>query len=81
LAVLGRHEAFDLELVYVNDGSRDASESILHEMAERDREVRVISFSRNFGHQPRFRGAVLRRGDAVVVIDADLQDPRRSLSP
>ena len=76
MAVLGRHEAFDLELVYVNDGSRDASESILHEIAERDRTVRVISFSRNFGHQPAVSaGLSYAAGDAVAVIDADLQDP------
>jgi dolichol-phosphate mannosyltransferase len=76
MAVLGRHEAFDLELVYVNDGSRDASESILHEMADRDRAVRVISFSRNFGHQPAVSaGLSYAAGDAVAVIDADLQDP------
>src|SRR5262250_2139211 len=52
VSVLGGREAFGLEIVYVNDGSSDASESILNELAETEGCVRVVSFSRNFGHQP-----------------------------
>ena len=64
------------ELVCVNDGSRDASLSMLLELRERDARVKVIDFSRNFGQQLAITaGMDFAQGDAVVVIDADLQDP------
>ena len=64
------------EIVFVNDGSRDASARILSELAASDPRVKVISFSRNFGHQPAITaGLDFASGDAVVVMDADLQDP------
>lgn len=64
------------ELVYVNDGSRDTSLDQLRELVERDAHVRLIDFSRNFGHQIAITaGMDYAQGDAVVVIDADLQDP------
>ena len=64
------------ELVLVNDGSRDRSYELLHELHVRDSRVRVINFARNFGHQVAITaGMDYARGDAVVVIDADLQDP------
>ena len=66
----------DKELVFVNDGSRDKTLDILKQIANEDDEVRVISFSRNFGHQPAVTaGTAEAKGDAVVIIDADLQDP------
>ncbi len=74
--VLGSVPSFDLEILYVDDGSRDRTEEILFELAERDDRVTVLSFARNFGHQPAVSaGLRYARGDAVVVIDADLQDP------
>jgi len=64
------------ELVLVNDGSRDRSRELLHELHVRDPRVRVINFARNFGHQVAITaGMDYAQGDAVVVIDADLQDP------
>lgn len=64
------------ELIFVNDGSRDRTADIVRELASRDRTVRLIDFSRNFGHQVAISaGMDYAMGDAVVVIDADLQDP------
>ncbi|MEQ1858172.1 MAG: glycosyltransferase family 2 protein [Longimicrobiales bacterium] len=66
----------DYELIFVNDGSHDASHDILRELAASDEKVSVIKFSRNFGHQIAISAGIDHaRGDAVVVIDADLQDP------
>lgn len=63
------------ELVFVNDGSRDGSSEVLDRLAERDARIRVLHFSRNFGHQAALQaGLVHSRGDVVVVMDADLQD-------
>ena len=64
------------ELIFVDDGSRDSTLTILHEISMADKNVKIISFSRNFGHQPAITaGMEYAAGDAVVVIDADLQDP------
>lgn len=67
---------YDYELLYVNDGSTDDTLPILKELAGKDKRVRVLSFSRNFGHQVAVTAGVhYARGDALVIIDADLQDP------
>jgi glycosyltransferase involved in cell wall biosynthesis len=64
------------EIVLINDGSRDKTYSILQEIHEKDARVRVIDFSRNFGHQIAISaGLDYAQGDAVVVLDSDLQDP------
>ncbi|MGL4650455.1 MAG: glycosyltransferase family 2 protein, partial [Caldilineaceae bacterium] len=64
------------ELVCVNDGSRDRSLEMLVALNAQDPRVKVISFSRNFGHQVAITaGADFAEGDAVIVMDADLQDP------
>jgi dolichol-phosphate mannosyltransferase len=64
------------ELVFIDDGSKDATLSILKEWQGRDPRIHVISFSRNFGHQIAITaGMEHTKGDAVLVIDADLQDP------
>lgn len=66
----------DYELIFVNDGSRDNTLTQLKELAEQDSRVRVISFSRNFGHQEAVSaGMASASGQAVVIIDCDLQDP------
>lgn len=66
----------EFELVFVNDGSRDATAEMLRDIQERDRAVRVVTFARNFGHQIAVTaGLEHASGDAVVLIDADLQDP------
>ena len=71
------HEpSVQLEIVYVDDGSRDRTLELLRELQAIDRRVRVVSFSRNFGHQFAVTaGLDHAAGDAVCVIDADLQDP------
>ncbi|HKG36834.1 MAG TPA: glycosyltransferase family 2 protein [Solirubrobacterales bacterium] len=64
------------ELILVDDGSTDATGAILERLAAEDPAVRVVRLSRNFGHQAAITaGLDHSRGDAVVMIDADLQDP------
>ena len=64
------------ELVCVNDGSRDQSLAMLLDLREQDARVKIINFSRNFGHQIAITaGMDYALGDAVAIIDADLQDP------
>jgi len=64
------------ELVLVSDGSSDGSTEMILELAARDERVRPVIFARNFGHQiAATAGLDYSRGDAVVIIDADLQDP------
>ena len=66
----------DFEFVYVNDGSRDASLQILERIAQTCPIVKVVDLSRNFGHQMAITaGLDHARGDAVIVMDTDLQDP------
>ena len=67
---------YPYEIIYVNDGSRDGSMAILREIAGQDQKVRVLSFSRNFGHQTAVTcGMDAAAGDALIIIDVDLQDP------
>jgi dolichol-phosphate mannosyltransferase len=64
------------ELLFVNDGSRDRTAEIIEGFAELDDCVKLLDFSRNFGHQIAITaGMDYARGDAIVIIDADLQDP------
>ncbi len=64
------------ELIVVDDGSRDGTPATLERIAASDPRVRVLTLSRNFGHQTALTaGLDHARGDAVVMIDADLQDP------
>lgn len=66
----------DVEIVFVDDGSKDQSLKALREMAAEEPRYRVLSFSRNFGHQVAITAGIdYARGEAVVVMDADLQDP------
>jgi len=66
----------EYELIFVNDGSKDRTGEILEELRTNDERVKIVSFSRNFGHQAAITaGLEYSSGDAVVVIDADLQDP------
>jgi len=64
------------ELLLVNDGSRDSSFKIMRELHKQDSRVRVIDFSRNFGHQIAISaGLDYAQGQAVIIVDSDLQDP------
>jgi polyisoprenyl-phosphate glycosyltransferase len=68
--------AVPYEIVLVNDGSKDGSLKVMSEFVTQDGHVRVVDFSRNFGHQPAVSaGMAHARGQAVVLMDADLQDP------
>jgi polyisoprenyl-phosphate glycosyltransferase len=72
----GLADELAFEVVYVNDGSSDRSLDLLEKIANDDDRVRVVDLSRNFGHQVALSAGVDHaRGDAVVVIDSDLQDP------
>ncbi len=66
----------DYEIIYVDDGSMDGSLDILKGFSAKSPKIKVLSFSRNFGHQPALAAGILHAaGDAVVSLDADLQDP------
>ena len=76
LTVVLKQTGKSYELLFVNDGSADKTESILATLAETDPAVKVISFSKNFGHQPAVSaGLKYCVGELAVIIDADLQDP------
>ena len=64
------------EMIFVDDGSRDASLPLLRSFLEKDHRVKIISFSRNFGQQPAVTAGInLAQGGAAIILDADLQDP------
>jgi glycosyltransferase involved in cell wall biosynthesis len=66
----------DCEIIFVNDGSRDLTASILDEFAAKDPHVRAVHLTRNFGHQAAITaGLTVARGDVVAIMDCDLQDP------
>lgn len=72
----------DFEIVLVDDGSRDRTLEICERLAAQDPRLRVVSFSRNFGHQAAVSAGLMHaKGDIVTVIDADLQDPPEELLP
>jgi len=74
--VLNAEGINQFELIYVNDGSSDASLSVIKELSASDARVKFISFSRNFGHQHALKaGLDHATGDAVISMDADLQHP------
>lgn len=73
---LSKSQNFEFEFVYVDDGSKDATSAILREIRKRDPRVRLVRFSRNFGHQAAVSAGIDHAfGDAVAIMDADLQDP------
>ena len=64
------------EIIFINDGSQDSTFNILKEIAKTDSAVKILNFSRNFGHQPAVTAGISAcSGDVAIIIDADLQDP------
>lgn len=75
-AVLVNDDTVQYELLFIDDGSRDGTGAILRNLAYRDSRVRLIAFSRNFGHQAAVSAGIRHcRGELAAIIDADLQDP------
>ena len=75
-SVLQNIENYDYEIICITDGSKDKTLTILENLAIKDKRLKVLSFSRNFGHQCAVTaGLKYVTGDAIVIIDADLQDP------
>ena len=69
------------EVIFVNDGSKDNSLLLMYKLAEEDSRVKVVNFSKNFGHQAAISaGLEFAQGDAIVIIDTDLQDPPELIS-
>jgi len=67
---------YQYEIIFVSDGSTDKTEEIIKNFSQKDKNIKLISFTRNFGHQMAlFAGYQNSKGDAVVSLDADLQDP------
>lgn len=71
-----RQTNMDYELIFINDGSKDQTFSILNELSQCDAAVKIINFARNFGHQCAVTAGINNcKGDLAVIIDSDLQDP------
>ena len=67
---------FEHEIIFVNDGSKDKTLELLEKVADKDKNVKIISFSRNFGHQAAVTaGLKYASGDCILIIDSDMQDP------
>ncbi|MBI0276831.1 glycosyltransferase family 2 protein [Hafnia alvei] len=67
---------YDVEIVFINDGSKDSTEDIINALSISDKLVKSLNFTRNFGKEPAlFAGLDHASGDAVIPIDVDLQDP------
>lgn len=74
--LLAKHPQYTYELLFINDGSRDDSLEQLVQLQQNDTRIKVIDFSRNFGHQMAVTaGLDYARGDAVIIMDSDMQDP------
>ncbi len=76
-AVFAQHPAIDWSVIFVDDGSRDLSRELIAATQRDDPRFKLVEFSRNFGHQPALEAGLAAAGlaDAVVTMDADLQDP------
>ena len=67
---------YDFEMLFIDDGSKDKTLSILKNLAKEDKRIKYISFSKNFGKEAAmYAGLELAKGDYVAIMDADLQDP------
>ncbi|MDE7186967.1 MAG: glycosyltransferase family 2 protein, partial [Lachnospiraceae bacterium] len=71
-----QEKEIEVEVIYVDDGSRDKTVEEVRKLHEEDNRVHMVSFSRNFGKEAAiYAGLQKARGDLVVMMDADLQDP------
>ena len=79
--VLNSMTEYDHEVIFVNDGSKDKTQEMLELIADNDSKSKVISFSRNFGHQAAVTaGLKFVTGDVILIIDSDMQDPPELLT-
>lgn len=75
-SLLAKHPEYRYEIIFINDGSRDDSIDQLVQIQKRDSRVTVIDFARNFGHQIAVTAGIDKaEGDAVIIMDSDMQDP------
>lgn len=66
----------DFEILFINDGSKDKTLEVLKDFATKDKRVKVLNFSRNFGHQAALTAGIDHaKGEAIITLDCDLQDP------
>ena len=71
-----RNKLIEMEIIFVNDGSVDDTVGEIKKIREKDKRIRMVSFSRNFGKEAAiYAGLEKSKGDYVVIMDADLQDP------
>ena len=74
--VLKNLKNYEYEIIFINDGSKDKTLELLENISHQDKNVKIISFSRNFGHQAAVTAGLKETtGDAVIIMDADMQDP------
>lgn len=74
--VLEELKQYEYEIIFIDDGSKDKTLELLQEIAKENEKVKILSFSRNFGHQVAVTAGIQYvTGDAVIIMDADLQDP------
>ena len=74
--VISSLESYEFEMLFINDGSKDNTLKIIKELREKDARVSYVDFSRNFGKEvAMIAGLDYAKGDCVIFIDADLQDP------
>src|SRR5690349_7523768 len=75
-SILQHEIANDYEIIFVNDGSKDASWYKICQLAHNDKHIKALNFSRNFGHQIALTaGYDIASGEAIITMDADMQDP------
>lgn len=74
--ILEELKQYDYEILFIDDGSKDGTLNLLEEIAHENKKIKILSFSRNFGHQVAVTAGIRYvTGDAVIIMDADLQDP------